>query len=147
MESPQAVLNGYVRDKGIRQSEQRAKVLDVFLKTERHLSVAEIYELVRKKYSTIGYATVYRAMKVICEAGLAREVDFGDGASRYEHKYGHEHHDHMICLKCGKFIEVMSPAIEKLQEKMAQGHGFTPVRHKMQIFGICKKCKVKGTKG
>lgn len=140
MQSPDQALNQYLREKGIRQSEQRNKVLDVFLNTERHLTVNELYELVRKKYPKIGYATVYRAMKVITEAGIAEEIEFGDGAKRYEHKYGHGHHDHLICVECGRFVEAMNPQIERLQEKLANDHSFTLLRHKMHLFGICKKC-------
>ena len=141
MKSPRDVFNQYLKDKSIRYSQQREYILDVSLRVERHVTVSEFYDLIRKKNPSIGYATVYRAMKIICDSGLAREVDFGDGVVRYEHKYGHEHHDHLICLKCGKFIEVINPKIEKLQDKMAQEYGFTPVGHKMQIFGICKQCK------
>ena len=93
MKSPKAVLVQYLKDKGIRTSKQREHVLDVFLKAEKHLTMAGLYEIVRKKHPSIGYATVYRAMKVICDAGLAREVNFGQGGSRFEHEYGHEHHD------------------------------------------------------
>ena len=146
MQSPDQVLNQYLREKGIRQSEQRAKVLEVFLNTERHLTANELYEILRKRYPKIGYATVYRAMKVITEAGIAEEIEFGDGAKRFEHKYGHEHHDHLICIECGKFVEAMNPQIEELQEKLANDHGFTLLRHKMHLFGICKKCGRKSKK-
>jgi len=87
------------------------------LKTEKHPTIGDLYELVRKKNPRIGLATVYRAMRVICAAGLAGEADFGDGAKHFEHEYQHQHHDHLICLKCGKIAEVMSPEIEKLQER------------------------------
>ena len=143
MKSPEQVLSQYLREKGIRQSKERTKVLEIFLNTERHLTANELYEIVRKKYSKIGYATVYRAMKVITEAGLAEEIEFGDGAKRYEHKYGHEHHDHLICIKCGKFVEAMNPQIEKLQKKLAIKQGFNLLRHKMHLFGICKECNKK----
>ena len=141
MKAPKAVFSQYLSDKGIRHSRQREHVLDVFLKTEKHLSAADLYSLVRKKYPSIGYATVYRAMKVVCDAGLAIEVDFGDGVARFEHKYGHEHHDHLVCLKCGRFIEAVEPKIEKLQEALARKHKFTATSHKMQIFGTCNRCK------
>lgn len=146
MKSPKDMFNQYLRNEGIRYSEQREYILDIFLKVEKHLTTAELYGFVRKKYLKIGYATVYRAMKVICKSGLAEEIDFGDGISRYEHRYGHEHHDHLICLRCNRFIEAVKPGIETLQKKMAQEHGFTPIRHKMQIFGICKKCKANDKK-
>jgi Fur family ferric uptake transcriptional regulator len=134
------IFNKYIKDKGIRQSEQRQKILDVFLNVENHVTMADLYDLVRKLDKNIGYATVYRAMKVICDSSLGREVNFGDGIMRYEHSYGHDHHDHLICVECGKVIEAMDPDIEKLQEKMAIKHGLKPISHNLQIFGICKEC-------
>lgn len=144
MESPKVAFAQHLKGKGIRASRQRDHVLDVFLKTERHVTMADLYSIVRKKYSKIGYATVYRAMKVICDAGLAREADFGDGTARFEHKHGHDHHDHLVCLKCGRFIEVVEPRIEKLQENLARKHQFTAMSHKLQIFGFCKQCNGRG---
>lgn len=141
MQSAKDVFAAYLRIKGIRQSHQRDCILGVFLSTEKHLSALELYALVNKKHPGIGYATVYRAMKTICDAGLADEVDFGDGVARFEHKYGHEHHDHLICTKCGRYIEVIDSQIEKLQDKLADKHGFSPIKHKMEIFGVCKNCK------
>jgi len=82
-------------------------------------------------------------MRVICDAALARGTDFGDGVRRFEHKYRHQHHDHLVCLKCGRVIEVISPEIENLQERLARRHDFTAIRHRMQIFGTCRDCKRK----
>ncbi len=141
MKSAKDVFNQYLKDKSIRNSRQRGQIADIFLKTERHLTIAELYKLVREKHRNIGYATVYRTMKLISIAGLAEKVNFGDGVVRFEHKYGHQHHDHLICLKCGRFIEAMKPEIERLQEKLSQEHGFTATSHKLQIFGTCKQCK------
>jgi Fur family transcriptional regulator, ferric uptake regulator len=136
----------YLRKNKIRYSVQRDNILDVFLKTERHLSIAQIYELVRNKYPRIGYATVYRAMNVICKAGIAEKIDFGEGISRFEHKYGQEHHDHLICVNCGKFIEVMDIKIEELQRKLAENHNFVLKMHKMQLFGFCHECSQEANK-
>jgi len=82
-------------------------------------------------------------MKVICDARLARETDFGGNNRFFEHKYKHQHHDHLICLKCGRIIEVISPEIEKLKENLAKKHRFKAVKHRMEIFGICRTCKSK----
>jgi len=112
----------------------------ILLNMERHLSLAQIYAMVRKKYSRIGYATVYRAMNLICQAGIAEKIDLGDGISRFEHKYGQEYHDHLICIKCGKFIEVVDTKIEKLQRDLSKAHKFILKRHKMQLFGYCSEC-------
>lgn len=141
MKSAKEIFKQYLKDKGIRHSEQRECILDIFLKVERHLTIAKLYELVRREHRNIGYSTVYRTMKLISAAELAEEVNFGDGVARFEHKYGHQHHDHLICLNCGRFIEAMKPEIEKLQEKLSQEQGFTPMSHKLQILGTCKQCK------
>ena len=143
MKSAKTVFRQYLKNRGMLHSKQREEILDIFLKTEKHLTIDDLYELVRKKHPKIGLATVYRAMRVICDAGLAREVDFGDGVKRFEHEYQHQHHDHLVCLKCGKVIEVLSPKIEHLQERLAKKHNFTTVRHRMEIFGICRECKRK----
>ena len=145
MKSAKAIFKRYLRNNGMLHSEQREQILDIFLKTEKHPTINDLYDLVRKKNPKIGLATVYRSMKVICDAGLARETDFGDGTKRFEHKYKHQHHDHLVCLKCGRIVEVMSPEIEKLQESLARRHKFKAVRHRMQIFGICRTCKRKKT--
>ena len=143
MKSAKTVLRQYLKNKGMLHSKQREQILDVFLKTERHLTIDDIYGLIRKKNPRIGLATVYRAMSIICDAGLAREIDFGDGVKRFEHKYQHQHHHHLVCLKCGRAIEVVSPEIEKLQQRLAKKHGFTPVKDTMKIFGICRQCQRK----
>ena len=129
-----------VSDKGLRRTGQRENVLDVFLATEKHVTVQELYDLVRTKHKGIGYATVARTVKLICESGLCRQVDFGDGALRYEHKYDHEHHDHLICVKCGKFEEIYSPKLEKLQHELVRKHDYIQKSHKLDIFGLCPKC-------
>ena len=143
MKSAKTIFREYLRGNGKLYSKQREQILDIFLKTEHHPTINDLYDLVRKKHPQIGLATVYRTMRVICDAGLARETDFGGGIRRFEHKYKHQHHDHLICLKCGRIIEVMSPEIEKLQESLAKKHRFEAVEHRMEIFGICKACKHK----
>ena len=134
------ILREHISLKGMRNTPQREKVLRVFLSSEKHLSADELYKLIRKKDRSIGYTTVYRTMKLLLECRLCAEIDFGDGIQRFEHKYGHEHHDHLICTRCGRFIEVVKPVIEKMQEVLAKEKAFVPTHHKLQIFGFCRKC-------
>ena len=136
------IFDEFIKSKALRHTPQRGKILDVFLSTERHVSVDDLYKLVKKEYPDIGYTTVYRTMKLLSESGLCEEIDFGDGIERFEHKYGHEHHDHLICIKCGRFIEASNPRIEKIQDALAEKYSFTPVKHKLDIFGICKRCSM-----
>ena len=96
----------FLNAKGIRRSTRRNEVLDVFLQCEHHITANQLVELVHKKKPRIGIATVYRTLKLITEAGIARAVEFGDGTMRYEHDYGHEHHDHIVCVQCGMFREI-----------------------------------------
>ena len=133
----------FVDHEELRHTEQRDQVLGVFLGTERHVNVQELYDLVRKKHKGIGYATVARTVKLMCESGICRQVDFGDGSLRYEHKYGHEHHDHLICLKCGKFEEIYSPKLEKIQDELVKKYGYVQEKHKLDIFGLCPACAKK----
>jgi|SRR3989339_7585 len=135
------IFETYITSKNLKHSRQREKVLEVFLSTDKHLTVEDLYNLIKKQYPTIGFATVYRTLRLLCECGLSRELRFEDGTTRYEHLYGHQHHDHIICTKCGRFVEVVVPEIEYLQEKLFEQHGFYPQRHKMELYGICKKCK------
>ena len=141
MKSAETIFRQYLKEKGLLVSRQREQVLAAFIKTKNHPTVDDIYNTIRKKNLKIGLATVYRTMRVICDCGLAREVDFGDGLRRFEHKYRHQHHHHLVCIKCGRVIEVTSNQIESLQKKLAEQHNFTPTKDTMKIFGICSKCR------
>lgn len=141
-----AKFEHFLEEKGLRMTPQRSLIVDVFLRTERHMNSDDLYNLVKKKDRSIGQATVYRTLKLLLESGIAREVDFGEGMTRYEHEYGHEHHDHLICERCRTSIEVVDPRIEEFQEKLARDHGFAMTRHKLDMFGICAKCRAKEKK-
>ncbi len=135
------IFERYLADRKLRMTNQRRQILETFLKTRHHVSPEELYRLVKKKDSSIGQATVYRTLKLLNEAGLASQVELGDGVVRYEHKYGQEHHDHLICTNCKKEVEVFDPDIEELQEKLAQRHGFVLTHHKMYLYGLCRECQ------
>ena len=141
-----AKFEQFVARQGLRRTEQREQVLDVFLATERHVTVQELYDLVRKKHKGTGYATVARTVKLMFDSGVCRQVDFGDGSLRYEHKFAHEHHDHLICLCCGKFEEIYSPKLEKIQDELVSKYGYIQEKHKLDIFGLCPKCAKTHTK-
>lgn len=141
MARPYDVFNEYLRSKGLKLTHQREEILKTFLNTERHVTTEELYDMVKKKTPRVGHATVFRTLKLMCSAELARRVDFGEKVARFEHKLGHAHHDHLVCTKCGKCIEVVDPDIERLQQRLAKRFYFEAGSHKMEIFGICKDCK------
>lgn len=126
-------------EKGIRSTRKRQIILDVFYKAGGHLTIEDLLEKVRKQDPKIGYVTVYRMLKLLKESGLAHQWQFGDGYSRFEKVTSH-HHDHLICMKCGKIIEFHDEQIEQLQDQIALKYHFQVERHVHEIFGYCAKC-------
>jgi len=139
------VFMEYLQDHKLKLTPHRQLILDTFLDHEGHRSVEDIYRVVREQDPRIGYTTVYRTMKLLAECGLAREIDLADGITRYEHLYNHQHHDHMICMQCGKSIEFYDPEIESLQDEASDHFGFKVLDHKLQIYGLCGECRKTGT--
>ncbi len=135
------IFSDYVREKGLRNTRQREAILETFLSSGKHITVEDLYNSLRRRNPGIGYATVHRNLKLLCESGLANEIKVGTDKARFEIKYGHEHHDHLICIRCGRFIEVKDERIERLQDKLAEANDFIPVRHRLEIYGLCKKCR------
>ncbi|HUS12963.1 MAG TPA: transcriptional repressor, partial [Pyrinomonadaceae bacterium] len=141
MTEEQEVFLNHIQKKGLKRTSQRDLILDMFLRTEAHLSSEDLYRLVRQEDPSIGQTTVYRTLKLLAEAGLAREVRFGDGVTHYEHNYKHQHHDHMICSECGRIIEFFSAELEALQDAMAAKHRFQVSEHLLRIIGVCAECR------
>lgn len=131
-------LREFVRTSKGRITKQRIQVAEVFFEMGGHPGVDLLTEEVQKRFPKIGQATIYRTMKLLCESGLAKPLEFGEGFSRFE-AMG-QHHDHLICLKCGKVIEFMVQEIEILQKVVAEQHGFSPTDHRLEIYGLCKDC-------
>jgi Fur family transcriptional regulator, ferric uptake regulator len=136
------VLDGYLAARRLRRSARRREILDLFLGEERHLTADELYRIVRRRHPSLGFATVYRALKLFCECGLCRPVLFEDGVTRYEHLFRHAHHDHLVCTRCGSVVEVVDPEIERLQDRLARRHGFRVQRHRLELYGLCRSCRV-----
>lgn len=137
-------LNDYIQEKLLKTTRQRTDIADVFFRTGSHLSIEELLELARKKNKKVGYATVYRTLKLLADAGLANERFFGDKIARYEVNEADEHHDHMVCLSCHKIIEFENEEIERLQLLAARSHGFRLVKHRLELYGVCRDCQQAG---
>ena len=133
------IFASFLAENRLKRSEQREAILDVFLRSERHLSVDDLFRLVRKKHPEVGRTTVYRTLKLLQTAGLASELQI-EGQSRFEREYKRQHHDHFICRACGGIFEFSSPEIERLQEEVAEGLGFVIEGHRHQIYGRCRRC-------
>src|SRR6476659_10201374 len=128
----------YIQDRRLNTTAQREAIVELFLRTREHVSIDELLGKVRKRQPKVGYATVYRTLKLRVDSGLAGERQFGDGQARYE--VVGDHHDHLICMKCGLILEFEDDEIERLQEKIASRlGGFTVLRHRHELYGLCPK--------
>ena len=135
----QKALASYLEDHNLKHTKQREAILEIFLSIEGHITGDDLYQQVRERHSNIGYTTVYRTMKLLCDAGLASERHFDDGLTRYEIE--HEHHDHLVCTRCGKIIEFECDMIESAQERIAASYGFRVLRHRHELYGHCADCQ------
>ena len=134
-----AIFTAFLAKNGLKRSDQREVIVDTFLRSQRHLSVDDLYQLVHKRRTDIGRTTVYRTLKLLQSAGLAQELVL-DGQSRFEREYKREHHDHFICKYCGEIFEFVSEDIERLQDEIAARIGFAIEGHRHQIYGACRAC-------
>ena len=135
-------LTDHLKSKGLKVTRQRELILESFLKTGKHIGVEELLQQVRRRSPTIGNATVYRTMKLFVEAGIAEERRFSTGVTLYEAHDGDEHHhDHLICTSCERIFEFENEEIEKLQDEVAESHGFKLTHHKMELYGLCSDCQ------
>ena len=137
-------LKSKLKEKGYKLTTQRRVILDVILENlGRHLSPEEIYDDVRDKYPEIGLATVYRTLQLFEQLNIVYKLNFNDGCSRYElisTSHDHQHH-HLICLNCGKVIEVELDLLENLEHEIEKEGVFKIVDHSVKFFGYCNDCR------
>jgi Fur family ferric uptake transcriptional regulator len=145
LEHFRSMLQAYMDKKGLRSTDQRRLIVETFFRSDNHVSIEELLARVRTKDPRVGYATVYRTLKLLTECGVANERRFGDGLTRYELADDATHHDHLICLNCGDITEFEEPRIEELQERVAGKYGFRLRFHKHELYGVCPRCQ--GAKG
>jgi Fur family ferric uptake transcriptional regulator len=141
MKEETELFYSYLRQNGLKKTYQKDLILETFLNTEGHLSVEDIYSLVKKRDKKVGIVTVFRTLKSLTACGIAREITLGDGLTRFEHSYHHPHHHHIVCTECHKAIEFVSPELERIQGEIVARYHFQPVHHRFQIFGICEDCR------
>jgi Fur family ferric uptake transcriptional regulator len=139
-------LNAYMLKRGLRSTEQRRLIIDTFFHIGEHITIDSLLKQVRSVDSRVGYATVYRTMKLLTESGVVQEHKFGDGFTRYELSDDEHHHDHLICIECGKITEFEEPLIEELQDRVAGRYGFLVRQHKHELYGVCAECQKRAQK-
>lgn len=132
-------LRSYLSRNELRYTEQRWKLAQLILSTAGgHLTAQELIDQVRKRHPEIGAATVYRNLKVLCDASILKEsLTDGEGRVIYE-LYDEDHHDHIVCMDCGEIFEFANDRIESEQSRLTEKLQFSPVRHRHVIYGRCQ---------
>ncbi len=139
-----------LRSREYKMTPQREHVLCVlFDNKDKHLSAEDVYNLVKQRDPDVGLATVYRTLELFSNFDIIQSMDFGDGRKRYEltleNNDGHRHH-HLICIKCGKIIEMNEDLLEDLEQRVTNYYDFTISNHELKIYGRCRDCMSKNEK-
>ena len=128
---------------GRRQTAERREILATIVEMKSHFDPQTLHDRLRAKGSKVSRASIYRTIPILVAQGVITEVEKTEKHAHYEKTIGKAHHDHLICLSCGRTIEFVSPTIEMLQDEICQHAAFKGVRHTLEIMGYCKQCRRK----
>jgi len=132
----------FLAGKGLRYTSERRAVVDAVFEKHRHFEADDLLLWARAKESRVSRATIYRTLELLVNSGLVRQMTFGDKtAQHYEQVLGIPHHDHLICLACGRVQEVFSADLEREQDALCERHGFEVHHHNLEVFGLCRRCR------
>ncbi len=140
IQTAENVFREYLRDRGLKYTDERRGILLTAMKNDTHFEAEQLLLLVRQNDAHVGKATVYRTLKLLVECGIVKEVHFSNKQVHYEHTYGQDPHDHMICRRCGRIIEFGSSDVVRLRTLIAAEHGFHALSHRFAIMGLCQTC-------
>ena len=135
------LFTSYLSTRHLRLTRQRRAVLIEVFSRHDHFEAEQLAEVMRRSRFKVSRATVYRTLDLLVASGLVQAVHIRDGGRHYEHVHGHAHHDHMICMSCGRVIEFSNDAIENLQNDECNKAGFKAVTHRLEIRGVCSTCQ------
>jgi Fur family ferric uptake transcriptional regulator len=135
------VFEKYLKGRSLKFTPERRAILEEVFSLHTHFDVETLFAKLHQKKANVSRATIYRMIPLLLDSGLVREAVRCKDMVVYEHVYGHRHHDHMVCIKCGKIIEFRNERIEELQNEVCRKHKFKPVEHRLGIRGYCKDCQ------
>jgi len=141
MESAEQLFAKFLKSKGLRFTRERRDILGEVMKIHDHFEVDDIFLRLRKRSIKISHASIYRTLPLLVESGIVLKTPCDKMNARYEHVVGHKHHDHFVCVNCGRIIEFNDTKIEKLQEENAKKFRFKMLGHRLVISGLCEKCR------
>lgn len=130
----------FLSRKGLKFTKEREAILTEVFSHHGHFNPEELLLRLKKKDLRVSKASIYRTLPLLLESGLIEQVEKNDKHAHYEHTFGHTHHDHLICMKCGTVIEVISPKLEAIQDELCRENIFSGIKHTLEIKGYCRNC-------
>jgi Fur family transcriptional regulator, ferric uptake regulator len=134
------VFLDFLASKHLKLTRQRQAVVDLIFSDSGHFEAEALVDRLKIGRTRVSRATVYRTLELLRECQLVEKLDFGTPRSFYEHVPPGEHHDHLICTRCGNVIEFHNDQLEALQSEICSNFGFQDSYHSLRIFGLCSKC-------
>jgi Fur family ferric uptake transcriptional regulator len=135
------LFRSFISQRGLRNTPEREEIIREIFSSHDHFDVDELYLRLRKKKSKVSKASIYRNIPLIMDCGLIKAVWHENGHMHYEHIYGHGHHCHIRCVKCGKVIEFVEKQLQQIERRLAQQYDFEVIDHSLDIIGYCSECR------
>jgi len=133
----------YLKSKELKYTSERELILKAIFSFDKHFNVEDLFERLRKQGNEVSRATIYRTIPLLLQSGLITETFRCQDKISYENIFNKKHHDHLLCVKCGKTIEFFNEEIEKLQSEICKKYNFKPLEHRLGIKGYCEDCYIK----
>ena len=133
-------FRAYIKAQGLRKTPERETIIEEIFTIHDHFDVDELFLRLRNKRKRVSRASLYRAIPLLIESGLIKEVYFEEGHLHYEHIYGHKDHSHLRCNRCGRIIEFEDDEIGTLQKRIGKKYNFAVTAHRFELFGYCLRC-------
>ncbi len=131
----------FIKGRGFKYTPERNAILEAISTFKGHFNADELSDRLRERGETISRATVYRSIPLLLESGIIKETVRELEKTSYETVFGRDHHDHLVCISCGRLIEFKDDEIERMQVRTCEKYGFEPVDHWMSIRGYCESCR------
>jgi len=135
------LFRSFISKQGLRNTPEREEIIAEIFADQDHFDVDELYLRLRQKGSKISKASIYRNIPLIIECRLIKEVWHENGHMHYEVLYGHSHHCHLRCLKCGRVIEFVEEKLKVIEASLSEQNDFEIVDHRLDITGYCSDCR------
>lgn len=140
MEGEAKLFERYLKRNGYNWTAERKAVAGMVFSLHEHFTAEDLTTLLKSSEKPVSRASVYRTLNLLVESGLVRRFELAGQTTCYEHVFGHEHHDHLICMQCGRVTPLEDPYLEQAQQEACSKLGFRPQGHYLEIYGVCSTC-------